>query len=443
MKAVITHCYSDSNKGDLGMLMATVDGLKRLRPDATIVLQSMYPTAHKEFEYHNRSVRALGLPIEECVIPSPYVDEEEPSFRRNLFAMFRLLRDYFGLQMCRLSPALGGLARSQQKSAYRTLQSADIVIAKGGHYLYNDQGGLRAWLYIWRLLTCIRIPILMKKPTILLGHSIGPIYGRKARRMTRDVLSRCRSIVVRERRSREVFGALGVRENVTLAPDLAFMTVPARPAEIPAFFDTHDAWLAVSINNWMFPESDDPDAQKKLYVDGLIETLCESHARWNLRPVFFLQEFVRLHGSSDVDLVEAMVATLRRRGVEAAVIEDDLWPSELSYLYGLCRVTLATRFHSCIYAALVGTPVIAIRYQGFKTEAVMADAGMEKYVHDIDDIRPDRILGQIGEILESRPQISAQILDFAQTASDELHACFDQIISPHLPPQETGCKPPK
>ena len=432
MKAVITHCYSDSNKGDLGMLMATIEGLRRLRPEMTITLQSLYPVSHEEFEYHTRSVRALGLPVEGCIIPSPYVDENPPSAKRNLAALLRLARGYLGLLLCRISPRLGGLLQKQQEKSYRSLQSADIVIAKGGHYLYNDQGGLRAWLYIWRLLTCIRVPILMNKPTILLGHSIGPIYGGNARRMAQDILSRCNSIVVREQRSGEVFAELGIRDNVTLAPDLAFLIEPA-PPEIPAFFANHNAWIAVSINNWIFPESAAPATQKKRYVDGMIETLCEANRRWNLRPVFFLQEFVRQHGSSDVDLVESMVAELRDRGVHGEVIEDDLWPSELSYLYGLCRVTLATRFHSCIYSALAGTPVIAIRYQGFKTEGVMADAGMERFVHDIDDIHADRILEQIDEILEHRPEYSAKVLSYAQTASGELRACFERLISPYLP----------
>ena len=128
-----------------------------------------------------------------------------------------------------------------------------------------------------------------------------------------------------------------------------------------------------------------------------------------------------------------MTAELERHGIKGAVIEDDLWPSELSYLYGLCQITLATRFHSCIYSAIAGTPVIAIRYQGFKTEGVMANAGMERFVHDIDNIDPALILDQIGEILDRRAQYSARMLSFAQQESRELRACFDRLISPHFP----------
>ncbi len=427
MNVVITHCYSDSNKGDLGMLMGTIGELRRLVPDANIVVQSLYSESHERWAYHTRCVRALDLRVEEGILPSPYIDEEEPNAVRNLLALLRVARDFLCLKLMALHPGLGRLIRKPQAKAYASLRAADLVIAKAGHYLYNDQGGLRASLYIWRLFTGIATPIRLGKPTLLLGHSIGPIYGRKARRLARDVLSGCSSIVVREKRSREVLANLGVTDNVALAPDLAFLTEPKAP-EIPAFFQDHDAWLAVSINNWTFPESREPERQKQRYADAILDTLSEAHTRWNLRPLFFLQEFVQQHGSSDVQLVESMLKDLRARQVPAEVLEGELWPSELSYLYGRCRLALATRFHSCIYAALTGTPVVAIRYQGYKTEGVMAEAGLERFVHDIDDLDSAPLLRDIEEMLENHAAFSEQICAYAARAREALQTDIGNLI---------------
>jgi polysaccharide pyruvyl transferase WcaK-like protein len=419
MNIVITHCYSDSNKGDLGMLLGTINELKRLRPDANITVQSMYSESHNKFAYHTRFVRSLGVHVEEGILPAPYVDEREPSPARNFVALLRVIRDFFCLQLLWIHPSLGRIVRRQQAKAFRSLKSADLVIAKAGHYLYNDQGGLRASLYIWRLLTGISVPVRLGKPTILLGHSIGPIYGRRARRLARAVLTRCASVVVREKRTREVLADLGVVENVQLAPDLAFLTDPT-PPKIPAFFAEHEGWIAVSINNWMFPESDDPEQQKTRYVNAVLETLREAYGRWQLRPVFFLQEFVQQHGSSDIHLVEEMLRSLRDQNVPAEMIEDDFWPGELAHLYSYCQLALATRFHTCIYAAMTGTPVIAIRYQGYKTEGVMADAGMERFVHDIDNVESACLLADIETILRDRDAYSKQISGYAVSARQEL-----------------------
>ncbi len=410
------------------MLLGTINELKQLRPEVEIVVQSMYSEAHSRFDYHTRFVRSLGIPVEEGILPTPYVDERPPSLARNLVALLRVLRDYICLQLLWVHPSLGGLVRRQQARAFQSLRSADLVVAKGGHYLYTEHGGLRALLYIWRLLTGISVPIRLGKPTILLGHSVGPIYGLWARRMARHVLSRCTSVVVREKRTPDVLADLGVVDNVLVAPDLAFLTEPTPPPKIPVFFAEHEDWLAVSINNWTFPESDYPELQKTRYVDALLETLGEAYRRWQLRPVFFLQEVVQQHGSSDVHLVEEMLRSLRSRNVPAEMIEDDLWPGELAHLYSYCRLALATRFHTCIYAALAGTPVIAIRYQGYKTEGVMAEAGMERFVHDIDTVASGPLISDIEKILECRNDYSKQMFRYAASARDELFEKINNLI---------------
>jgi polysaccharide pyruvyl transferase WcaK-like protein len=70
---------------------------------------------------------------------------------------------------------------------------------------------------------------------------------------------------------------------------------------------------------------------------------------------------------------------------------------------------LGTRLHSCILAACAKTPVVAIRYQGFKTEGIMAELGLESQLFDISEIDINGIENAICKSYETREAMSKQI----------------------------------
>jgi polysaccharide pyruvyl transferase WcaK-like protein len=426
MKVVITHGGSDANKGDVAMMTATVGELRRLMPDVSIVHHVLGQDDIPGAADHSKAWRKLGLTIEEGLLPSPYVDLAAPTLARNVGAMLRLFRNWLCLKLMPVFPPLARLLRRQQARAYERLKEADIVIAKGGHYIYNDQGGLRAFLYIWRIFNIIGAPVKLGRPTVLLGISAGPIIGDAARRLGGKVLRGCAAVVVREKRSKEVLAEIGVADNVILAPDLAFLIEPRKP-EVPAIFADHDQWIAVSVYNIPFADNDEV---KSNYFATMVDALAAAHTRWNLRPVFFLQEDMRYHGVSDRELIGEMLDALRQRGIKGHLITEDFGPEELSWLYGLCRVALATRFHSVIFAQIVGTPCVSIEYQGYKSTGVMEDAGMGRFAHNIHDLDADRLIADIGAVLEDRDTYSKQVLSHAQAARARLRGDIEAIFKP-------------
>jgi polysaccharide pyruvyl transferase WcaK-like protein len=113
-------------------------------------------------------------------------------------------------------------------------------------------------------------------------------------------------------------------------------------------------------------------------------------------------------------------AVLRQRGVNVMSITADLWPDEFSYLYGRCRALLGTRLHSCILAACAGCPVVAIRYQGYKTEGVMKGLGLEAFVHDINNVKEEPLLESVHQVLLERDGISERILNRVHSYCEEL-----------------------
>ncbi|KQV46924.1 hypothetical protein ASC95_25750 [Pelomonas sp. Root1217] len=404
------HGYSDSNKGDLAIVVGMVQGIATTRPGAGIQLQSVYSESDPEFDFHHRFVRKMGVKVQQMAVPSPYVDSADQSRFRNVVAVRNLIFSACAEACARLLPPLKGLL-PRQTAALDAMRGSDIVLLKGGQYIYNDQRGLRALLYLWRILHPIYVAAGMKKPVVMLGQSVGPLVDDRGRRMTARALGLCKRLVVREKKSQALMAELGLQATTELAPDFAFLIEPKRPDAFPATAERIESgrWLGITVVKWSFPDAADPQAKRAAYLDAFTEVAKRVHAKSGLSMALFPQVTVQHHGESDLDLLKQLAERLEQLGIPYVLVTDDLAPEELSYLYGRCEVLLGTRLHSCILAACAATPVVAIRYQGFKTEGIMAELGLGDAVFDIGAMDVDGIEAAIHRSSESRARISSLI----------------------------------
>ncbi|OQW88888.1 MAG: hypothetical protein BWK72_08120 [Rhodoferax ferrireducens] len=417
------HGYSDSNKGDLAIVVASIHALRQLYPHAEIALQTVFPRDDPDFDFHHRFVTQLGITVEPMGIPSPYSDAQQHSFMRNLSAMWTLARSTLIQKLLFAWPSMRKSFPGSSKSLDQ-LRSADVVLLKGGQYIYNDQGGLRGLLYLWRILYPIKVARQLGKPVVMLGQSVGPVIGDRAKGMVSKALATCQRLMVREDLSAQLMETMGLKEITVVAPDMAFLTVPRKPtaASVEISRLVHGQWLGVTVVNWNFPGAEDPKARRAAY-EAALANVCERAFRtFGVGIALFPQVTVRHHGESDMDMIRRVEAVLHFRGVDVLSIADDLWPDEFSFLYGRCRVLLGTRLHSCILAACAGCPVIAIRYQGYKTEGVMKGLGLEQYVHDINNVNEDLLFESVNQSLVQRDSISETVLARVASYRHELMA---------------------
>lgn len=429
MKVLILHGYSDSNKGDLAIVVGMVKGIRAARPGCELVLQSVYSESDPDFAFHHRFVRKMGLSVQQMAVPSPYTDTASLSAFRNLTALMNLVGSTAGEWLNRMLPPTGALF-PRQAAALRSMRESDVVLLKGGQYVYNDQGGVRGFLYLWRILHPVHLAKRLGKDVVLLGQSVGPLVDDRGKQMTRRALAGCSRLVVRERKSANLLEELGLGAQVQIAPDFAFLIDPVRPHEFDALAKKIEAgrWLGVTVVNWSFPESRDPTELRERYLAAVVEIAGRTHRTLGLGIALFPQVTVQHHGESDLDLLKRLAAKLAENGIPHLLVTEDLAPEGLSYLYGRCEVLLGTRLHSCILAACAGTPVVAIRYQGFKTEGIMAELGLENRVFDISGVDVDRATAEIAISVASRETISRQILQRVQTFRESLMAVLGKVL---------------
>jgi polysaccharide pyruvyl transferase WcaK-like protein len=438
-RVVITHCLSDSNKGVVAVLLATIRKIRQHYPDAEIVLHSMYREDHKRFEYHARFVRQENVEVREGVLPTPYIDDAASGILSDIPAIFRLFKSIVAVFSIPFLPL--GVARmlfSSQAQAYETLQSADLILMKGGHDIGNEPGGLRGRLYFWRILKMISICTRSTAPVVVLGQSIGRIRSENDGRRVRDILKQCSKVIVRDDISREKLAGFGLSDNVTVMPDIGFLTEP-EPSDARYLEHVKGKLAGITVVNWPYGDSSGSSGQTLMerYTTVLTDALERTYKDLGATPVFVLQDMTTFHGSSDMQLIDDLSERLRRRDVPVHVIDQDLSPIALADIYQRCEIVIGTRFHSCVLAAAAGTPSIAIEYQGTKTRGLLRSLNLENYVHDLGSLSADALLESIQSMFANRAVIAASLQ--ADVAS--FRSSIDTTVSEILDELGPACDP--
>lgn len=429
---VITNGYTDSNKGDVAIALGTVAALRQAMPVASLLSHSNYSEAHVDFKTHTRMMAREGIPVVEGTLPSPYLDDSGSGVRRDAAAMARLAYELFCLGILGFLPGLARL-HPRKARALAQIRRARLVVARGGQYLHNENGPIRGSIYLARMLLNLAVPIWLHRPTVILGLSIGPIHGALARRLLTATLRPCRAIFVRENRSAEFLRAQGLGATARIVPDLAFLTTstPTDASRLP-----ERGWIGVTLVNWSFPGNPQPQAARAAYLEAVFQALVGCHEAFDLAPLVVHQVTVTHHGRDDRSTQDEIVERLRAHHVPAEQMASDLTPGELCDVFGQCRLVLASRLHTVILAACAGTPAVAIRYQGYKTQGIMEMLGAPMATHNIDQLSVDDLLESIHQVMAQQERLRTELREKVAGLRRQIFGAVEEIAAMIQPPAD-------
>lgn len=419
---VITHGYSDSNKGDLAITQATVEALVKRFPSAEITLMSTFRIKDKDFWYHNRKMKENGITIIQGVMPTPYMGGNS-SFILNILAVLRMFKDYLQLQTSLALPFIGNMLGGKSNVAIKAFKKADLVVIKGGQFIYNDKEDLRGNIFLWRTLEPIKVAAKLQKKIVVLGQSIGGFASDKSEKYAMKHLELCDKIIVREQLSYDLLRSYGLN-HIEKKPDMAF-NINSKP--INKFFAIDKEFIGITVVNWAFPSSEDPNKSMQNYVENLIFGIKKAYIEFNLFPLFIPQVTVKHHGKSDLDLIRIIVKKLDEINIPSQTITEDYNAAEMVSVYSKCKLLIGTRLHSCILAAVAGTPIIAIKYQGYKTQGVMEMLENGKYVHNIYDLIGQELFSHIREINANHKKIRDGIIIKVNSMKNDIEKVINSL----------------
>lgn len=384
MKVTVVNAYGHSNRGDSVLLSECINDIMEsygTNGSLSVLLhegQVNHPNVHSCRRLGNVSQSGLlGMLVRIYVL--------------SLLIVGAIFRN---------SKIFSFLPSSQKLSVVRILESDLIVSAPGGYIHDTNMAYYIALLHLW-------IPVRFGRSVVLAPQSYGPIKSRFGKWLTKYTLSRATFICCREQYSFDfLVKDLGLnKERMCITGDSAFWNILPKietPSIRNVFKDKARPVVGVTVVGWTFPGKSNSDELYTAYLKSFACILDYVIRRYKCNVYVFNQVDDDLETA---DLLQGSVLEKDSLYIDRATDSAEILRSKISQ----STVFIGTRFHSCIFSMMEGTPTIAISYLP-KTEFIMKELGLLNRVIDIDDF----------DIVKAKKEVDLIFCDVDKARTDML-----------------------
>jgi polysaccharide pyruvyl transferase WcaK-like protein len=320
--------YDLLNVGDVAMLQSCVLRLRRLWPDAEIMVICHAPG---RLASYCPGTIAIGrtwadLPFFRLLPRRPRLAAEQA---------WKIAAPYF-------SGRLGSwrVRRDRPRTAIQAARAADLVVASGGGYLTDTW-----WWHAAGVLSLLALAQRLGKPTAMFGQGIGPIGGAALRAQARSVLPGLAVLGLREDRiGRDLAISLGAPSGaVAVTGDDALELIPA--GNVPGA-----RALGVSMRVSHYADVDLTAAEA---VGDLVVQAAEAFQA----PIVTLP-VSRYPVGSDLAALRALLHPERSR--TGIVLHDLVTPEALMAAADRCRIIVTGSYHAAVLGLARGVPAVCV-----------------------------------------------------------------------------------
>lgn len=432
MKFSLIHCYSDNNKGDAGIILATIYAIKKSDPDAEINLFSTYSSKDNKFKTDHEFLKQHCDNLYTSLFPEPFLRFGNKQYSGSYAKMISFVFLYLKWQLVLIlnnSFINRILLSKNEKLAFNKFEESDFVISKGGSFLYSE-GSIRSSLSLIRMLYPFNLGKKLNKKVIILGQSLGPIVTNFDKKIFNNALSKVTDIYIREVECIDYLKKLNSPINFSqlkVIPDLAFC-LPYEDTKSPIKFegDTHFKIGFTIVDHHDFKVAD----QKRVYLETMIKNIEFVVEELSATVYIFPQVIVPgPFGTSDLKQAKYIYEKLKQDvKLKVVVLENSFNPFELKKMYSYMDLFIATRLHSAIFAQGALVPSINIGYHGTKSMGTMKLLGLEKFVISIDEITPEMLQSKIKILNEEKEYVKSHLKIRIKQIQSEIYNEVNKII---------------
>ncbi|MFE3020734.1 polysaccharide pyruvyl transferase family protein [Streptomyces sp. NPDC059256] len=322
--------------------------------------------------------------------------------------------------------AIAGKGLGKLVDVFRTaawVRRHDVVIIPGMGVLEATLP-LRPWGFPYSLFLLCASGRLFGTRVALVSVGAATIGSRPTRALVRWSARLATYRSYRDAPSRDAMRAMGVdtaRDEVY--PDLAFAlpTLPRTGTGTPP-----GAPGPVCVGVMAFHGSNDDRARAeeiyRRYLDGttrFVRALVDDG-----RPVRLLTG-----DGVDAAVVASILDTVKSPLVTAAEAAS---VTDLMKEMAAADTVVATRYHNLICALKVGTPTLSLSYAA-KSDALMAQMGLEAYCHPAREVDADRLLKQFRELEQSSAEVRRTLTERNAVAAQHLERQFTALTAALFP----------
>ena len=387
MKIVITNAYTWYNKGDAGILLATIDVLKKVYKDAEFSILSFAPDTDRIKYSTDKSIKEVESNI---LNPHPYKHTKIGRILAIGKLFFKMLQMQIGLKLFRKNTI-------KKNKSLELLENADIIVVCGGGFLGGKK--LDSLMHIYQ----IYVDTLFKKPVYVMGNSIEPISNKVVKKYTEGVLKRVDYIFAREKITEEYLKKILPFNKFCRIPDMAF-SLEDKEYEFD-YMDKlkkeNDIIIGITVRNWNFPNVKDKNKAKENYLKAVADSMDFIIEKYNSVFVFVPQVIVEF--GDDTETAKE-IKKIMKNSNKFVIRNDDYSPYEIKAMASKCDYFIGTRMHSNIFATSMKIPTTAIAYEK-KTNGIMETVNMSDYVVEIDTITKEELINTIEKMINNREEI--------------------------------------
>lgn len=412
-KIILANVWSDRNKGDYAITLGTIKCLRKIYPNARVIVMSMFGA--NEYRFLSSEYKSLRRYVDEVIgglYPTyfSYGYERMNRIRQRILDAWSFLISLIKL----LIISIFASKRVRSRILPTELLNSTLVILVGGNYI-NSSNMFSAIFYLFRVLYPSFVCTALKKPYAILGHTIWNINDRLSKALLRFVIDNATLVVVREEVSRNILTSnVRVKNKVLVFPDFSF----ALADEIRIHKTTSQGPLIIgfSIRRWNFPELKYQNNYREAIV-GLIKFLrINYNAKILLIPL----------GSGPLlierDLSECMEIFKRTKYLgEINIVKTPLDLQDVFKLYSNLDFNIGVRLHSIIFASMCHVPSIVIEYQGHKAIGIAHSLGLHEYYISINNVSGGRLISLFKRLQENSDAIRIVLADSIKSFQHKLH----------------------
>lgn len=233
------------------------------------------------------------------------------------------------------------------RDVFHAIRKSDVLLSGGGSLL-QDSTSTRSLMYY---LSITALAKLMRKKVMLYANGIGPVSGKRNRRLVKQVVNKADLITLREEKSYEELLSMGVNPGKCfVTADPVFTMDGITPAQAQKILTEEGVPLdkplvVVSVRNWK-----DMDTFICKFAE-LCDTIVEKYERNIL--------FIGMQMPNDLTVSEKVRKKMKR---EAYILKGSYTPYEVMGIISQADFILSMRLHTLIFAARQRVPLIGFVY---------------------------------------------------------------------------------
>ncbi len=380
LKVLITGVWCSLNYGEMAIVLSVTENLKRIIRDVQFTIFSSH------FSDDFRRYRGYDVRIEPRFSSNSTILQILELLIDPLLCLFLFFLNkifvFKGLKLNILNPAYAYL-------------SSDIIIDLGADNFSDVYGVKSTVVSFFNILPAI----LLKKPIILLGESIGPFNYFFTRLIAKFVLNNVDLIVVRESVSLDYLKSIGVKKRIFLTADPAFLLKPTSNVKVEEILLKERVpggypLVGVNINPYVlkkaFPGIKEINRKYEEYVKVMAEILDYLTEKFGFK-VLFVPHIIGPGEANDERVIAEKVYSNVKNKDNVFLIRGEYLPSDIKGVIGRCELFISSRLHPLIAATSTNVPSIGLAYSHKYHGVIGRTLGFD-YIIDLRKHNPDELL---------------------------------------------------